>query len=516
MSRSAPTPRLAAPGAAAGGHARWDDTTGTGRVSAEPDPSGQPARADSTLGHSWHRLVHRARTSLRYRLVLMILATIVVSTVLASLLTYQAARVSLYHQLDLELTTIADQTAQQLAVDLSQASAVSTDSLQAENVAVMVVGANRDVSNLLGDAATDLTVGSTEIAVARIQTGSSARNGLGPGGVPFRIVAVPFTAADTGKAYALVIGRELGPTADGLAALSILQWIIGLATVAVAALAAFFVPRAVLEPINRLTEQVGAMTESDELAPIQIHGESEMADLERSFNSLIRSLSTSRDRQEQLIADASHELRTPLTSLKTNIELLIADDKTQMLPAGARGEILRDVDAQVGEFSSLVGDLVALSRDDLPVTNLAEVDFAAVVERAVVRARRRGPTLLFDVNLQPTYVRGDALMLERAVTNLLDNAVKFSPAHGAIVVRLGDDGLTIADQGPGISDVDIPHVFDRFYRSDSARNTPGTGLGLSIVAHTVTAHGGSVEAGRAAGGGALFTVRLPTIDPEDD
>ena len=468
------------------------------------------------MGKLWAALVHQARTSLRYRLVLMILATIVASTVLAGVLTFQAARLSLYHQLDRELTSIADQTAQQLAIDMSQTTAVSTDALQAENVAVMVVGANRDVSNLLGDASTDLTITSTEIAVARIQTGSSARNGLGPGEVPFRIVAVPFTAADSGKAYALVIGRELGPTADSLANLAALQWIIGLATALVAGAAAVFVARAILGPISRLTSQVTAMTESDQLSEIQVNGASEVADLERSFNSLVGSLSMSRDRQDRLIADASHELRTPLTSLKTNVELLIADDKTKMLPEGARTEILRDVDAQVGEFSSLVGDLVALSRDDLPMTNLAEVDFAAAIERAVVRAKRRGPSLTFDVRLRPTYVRGDALMLERAVTNLLDNAVKFSPAGGTISITLDDDGLAIADQGPGISDVDIPHVFDRFYRSDSSRNTPGTGLGLSIVAHTITAHGGSVEASSIPGGGALFRVRLPEIDPEDD
>ena len=112
--------------------------------------------------------------------------------------------------------------------------------------------------------------------------------------------------------------------------------------------------------------------------------------------------------------------------------------------------------------------------------------------------------------------------LERAITNLLDNAVKFSPPGGTITVRLDGDRLRISDEGPGIASGDLAHVFDRFWRSDSSRNTPGSGLGLSIVAQTIKSHGGWVKAGRAPSGGAQFTVRLPGSstppgqDPPDD
>ncbi len=117
--------------------------------------------------------------------------------------------------------------------------------------------------------------------------------------------------------------------------------------------------------------------------------------------------------------------------------------------------------------------------------------------------------MTFDVELDPFYVVGESDMLERAVTNLLDNAVKWSPPHGVIRVQLEGDRLRVADQGPGIAEDDLPHVFDRFYRADSSRNTPGTGLGLSIVAQTIAQHGGWVRAGRSAQGGAEFTVYLP-------
>ena len=188
-----------------------------------------------------------------------------------------------------------------------------------------------------------------------------------------------------------------------------------------------------------------------------------------------------------------------------------------MLPAGARGEILRDVAAQLGEFTSLVGDLVQLSREDQVAASPEAIDLREVVESALSRVKRRGPGLFWDVELSPLYLVGEPDALERAVTNLLDNAVKFSPPGGTVHVHLMGDRLRIADQGPGIAEEDLPHVFERFYRSDEARTTPGSGLGLSIVAQTIQAHGGWVKAGRSTEGGAEFTVRLPgsTVPPED-
>jgi two-component system sensor histidine kinase MprB len=223
---------------------------------------------------------------------------------------------------------------------------------------------------------------------------------------------------------------------------------------------------------------------------------------------MLRSLASSRERQAQLIADAGHELRTPLTSLRTNVDLLLADANTGLLKQQDRIEILGDVSAQLVEFTTLIGDLMQLARDET-AAQPEPLDFRNVVNAALDRVRRRGHGLAFDVELDPFYVIGDSDMLERAVTNLLDNAVKWSPPGGTIRVQLEGDRLRVADQGPGIAEHDLPHVFDRFYRGDASRNTPGTGLGLSIVAQTITQHGGWVRAGRSAQGGAEFTVRLP-------
>jgi two-component system sensor histidine kinase MprB len=169
---------------------------------------------------------------------------------------------------------------------------------------------------------------------------------------------------------------------------------------------------------------------------------------------------------------------------------------------------MNDVNAQLVEFTSLIGDLVALARDETSATP-EPLDFRDVVNAALDRVRRRAFGLHFDVELNPFYVVGDSDMLERAVTNLLDNAVKWSPPGGTVRVQLEGDRLRVADEGPGIAEADLPFVFDRFYRADTARNTPGTGLGLSIVAQTISQHGGWVKAGASAQGGAEFTAHLP-------
>ena len=463
---------------------------------------------------TWLR--HTVWASLRYRLVFLTALTIVIGAAISGVGTYQAARVSLYSQLDLELLSIAENTAGQIAVDFEENTVSSSSSLDAENVIMMVVGANTNTTPLVSDGASSVAIDYHEIAVARIQSGYSARDGLADTGVAYRIVAVPFVDAHSDDAYSLVIARNLGPTSTSLADLATLQWIIGLVAIGLCSFVAIFVAGATLNPIRQLTSIVSGITSTDELTTIEVRGPSEVADLERSFNLMMESLAASRKQQNRLIADASHELRTPLTSLRTNIELLIADESAEMLPEGARSAILSDVAAQLGEFTSLINDLVALSRGDAAPSNLIAIDFSAVVTRAIARAQRRGPSLIFDVSLEPVYVMGDTVTLERAVTNLLDNAVKFSPQGGTITVRLDSEGLVISDQGPGISDVDIPHIFERFYRSDSSRNTPGTGLGLSIVAHTITAHGGTVEVTRAESGGAQFTVHLPEVEPDED
>jgi two-component system sensor histidine kinase MprB len=206
------------------------------------------------------------------------------------------------------------------------------------------------------------------------------------------------------------------------------------------------------------------------------------------------------------VADASHELRTPLTSLRTNIEVLA---RNETMPAADRERLLGDVTGQLEELTGLVDDVVELARGAEAPLVMEDVRLDQLVERAVERARLHAPAARFELALRETLVRGAPDRLDRAVANLLDNAVKWSPPGKAVDVSVRDGAVTVRDHGPGIDAEDLPHVFDRFYRAPSARGTPGSGLGLAIVRQTADSHGGTVSAENADGGGAVLRLVLP-------
>ncbi|MEV4437640.1 HAMP domain-containing sensor histidine kinase [Streptomyces sp. NPDC049577] len=288
-----------------------------------------------------------------------------------------------------------------------------------------------------------------------------------------------------------------------------------------AATAGLWIARAALRPVDRLTGAVEHIARTEDLAVrIPVEGDDEIARLSRSFNSMTAALASSRDRQQQLIADAGHELRTPLTSLRTNIDLLARSEETgRAIPPDDRRALLASVKAQMTELAALIGDLQELARPDASPDSgpLQVVPLHEIAERALGRARLRGSGLAISAELDPWYVRAEPAALERAIVNLLDNAVKFSPPGGSIAVRLTGGELTVRDHGPGIPPEDLPHVFDRFWRSPSARSLPGSGLGLSIVARTVRQAGGEVVLRPADGGGTVAHVRLPgaAVEPPD-
>ncbi|HET9649717.1 MAG TPA: ATP-binding protein [Microlunatus sp.] len=422
---------------------------------------------------------------------------------------YVTLRYSLYRALDQEMVETASSLAVPTAQDIRTLNGLTERALRAGNISAAAVRADGTIF-YVPDERAHLVLGEDEVAIAKLQQGYSARNGFATNGEPYRIVAVPITELNDyyGK-YAMVLGRPLEATNRILSSLWLVLIVFGGAGVALAAVAGAAVARSSLRPVRELSAAVEHIAVTDDLRPIPVTGNDELSRLAEAFNRMLASLASSRDRQKQLIADAGHELRTPLTSLRTNIELLAADARSGMLRPEDRSEILRDVAAQLVEFTSLIGDLVQLARDESVAAAPEPIDFRDVVNAALDRVRLRGPGLTFDVELNPYYVVGESDTLERAVTNLLDNAVKWSPPGGVIRVQLEGDRLRVADQGPGINEADLPFIFDRFYRADTARNTPGTGLGLSIVASTAERHGGWVKAGRSAQGGAEFTLHLP-------
>jgi two-component system sensor histidine kinase MprB len=342
-----------------------------------------------------------------------------------------------------------------------------------------------------------------ELAVATGDSELSLRT-VRAGGTDYRVVAVPIPAR---PGFALVVAQSLTPQQHVLTKLGLVTLLFGIAGIITAGIAGWAVARNGLRPVRRLTAAAEDIARTERLAPIPVEGDDEIARLAKAFNQMLASLAASRDRQRRLVADAGHELRTPLTSLRTNIDLLTQAGGS--LPEDARTELLTDVRAQLEELTTLVGDLVELARDDPVPQVIGTVELHEVLDHAVARVRRRAPSLTFTVDAEPWYVEGDASALERALTNLLDNAAKWSPPAGTVRASLRGGVVTVDDEGPGIAETDLPHVFERFYRSPESRAMPGSGLGLSIVAQVAQRHAGAVEAGRSPSGGTRMTFRLP-------
>ncbi|GHB27399.1 MULTISPECIES: sensor histidine kinase [Streptomyces] len=361
-----------------------------------------------------------------------------------------------------------------------------------------------------------LPVSGEDLEVAKQERHYALHSATAENGTDMRVYTYPLDVRSPGSEpgnLAVTIARPMSEITDSLSTLAwVLLLVSGIGVVGAGA-AGLWVARTGLRPVDELTDAVEHVARTEDLTVrIPVEGEDEIARLSRSFNSMAGSLATSRDRQSQLIADAGHELRTPLTSLRTNIELLVRSDETgRAIPPDDRRALMASVKAQMTELAALIGDLQELSRPDAAQPGpLQVVALHDITRTALQRARLRGPELTITAELAPWYVRAEPAALERAVVNVLDNAVKFSPPGGTVEVVLHRGELTVRDHGPGIPAEELPHVFERFWRSPSARQLPGSGLGLSIVARTVQQAGGDIALRPASGGGGtVASIRLP-------
>ncbi|MBF8193604.1 HAMP domain-containing histidine kinase [Nonomuraea sp. K274] len=329
------------------------------------------------------------------------------------------------------------------------------------------------------------------------------RDGVTREGRSVRVVTTNF-----GPGVAVLEGRPLYHVQRTLRNTALALCAVAALGVLGAGWAGLTISRAALRPVGRLTGAVEHIARTEDLhTRIPVQGNDEIARLSSSFNAMTAALAGSRERQQQLVADAGHELRTPLTTLRTNIDLLLRSEQTgRSLDPDAKERLLINVKAQFAELTTLVADLLQLARGDTDHEPHVELGLHEVVTAAVERARLRGAEVATD--LKPWYVVGNAASLERAVLNLIDNAAKFSPGN-QVEVSLHNGRLTVRDHGPGLPEEELPHVFERFWRSPSARGLPGSGLGLAIVAQAVAEAGGQVKLANAPGGGAIATLDLP-------
>ncbi len=324
-------------------------------------------------------------------------------------------------------------------------------------------------------------------------------------GTEVRVYVGPF-----GDGQALQAARSLEDVNATMRRVTLVLVLVSLGGVVLAAMLGGIVGGSAMQPVRRLMRGTRYVAATQDLSRrVEAVGDDELAGLARSFNAMLEALAESRRAQRQLVADASHELRTPLTTVQANVELL---SRAHELSPVERVQLREDLLSQLRELTLLVGDLVELARERPPESDLEELDLAALVESCVERVRGHGPSVRFVADLEPSLVRADRVRLERAVTNLLDNARKWSPDGGTVEVEVTDGELVVRDEGPGIDAADRPHVFDRFYRSAESRRLPGSGLGLAIVRQVAEMHGGATWAtAPRLGRGAELHMRLPVL-----
>jgi signal transduction histidine kinase len=417
--------------------------------------------------------------SLRTRVAIAVGAVVFGALAVVAAVVYLAVGANLRGQDDESLVQVA-KMAPTIAAKLKQAGALG-----------QLVPFGDTQLQILPDAAAGPTTGFVNITDHDIQVADGSDKPYFQDEAYGRVVYRIYTMQFPGNPGALV--RVAQPVSAAAPTQTALGWLLAAlvpAGAVGAAVLARLAARRVLRPVGRLTETVERIRATGDLsAPIETPGQDEISRLGQSFAAMTAALDESVGAQRRLVADASHELRTPLTSLITNLELLAERPEDPSSP-----ELVAAALAEAGELRVLVNDLVELARDGRASFHIEDVRLDLVAERVTARAAGRVPGLRYELDCRPTLVRGDPDALERAIGNLVDNAVKWSPPEGRIRISAADGTVEVSDDGPGIPEDEMPYVFDRFYRSATARALPGSGLGLAIVRRIADMHDGTVEA----------------------
>jgi len=433
--------------------------------------------------------------SLRTRVAIAVGAVVFGALAIVAAVVYPAVGANLRGKNDASLVQVATE-APTIAAKLKQAGAVG-----------QLVPFGNTQLQILPDAKAGPTKGFVDITDHDVQVASGYDKPYfhdeAYGSVVYRIYTMQFP----GNPGVLV--RVARPASDAASTQKALGWLL-VALIPAGALGAAVVARLaagrVLRPVGRLTETVERIRATGDLsAPIGTPGHDEISRLGQAFAAMTAALDESAGAQRRLVADASHELRTPLTSLTTNLELLAEQPDDPHAPALAAAAL-----AEAGQLRVLINDLVELARDGRASFHIEDVRLDLVAERVAARAAGRAPGLRYELDCRPTLVRGDPDALERAIGNLVDNALKWSPPDGRIRISAAGGSVEISDDGPGIPADDLPYIFDRFYRSATARALPGSGLGLAIVRRIVGMHDGTVEA-IPLQQGVKFRISVPEI-----
>lgn len=440
--------------------------------------------------------------SLRLRIALLTAAAValVEIAIVASIYTVTTDR--LYAQAEQELRSAASVIVPVVAATGSLPLRPSQEPERPPNIPRLVSADGRIIA---GRPALDLRVSGAAREVAAGDRASSLEVQRS-GGEDFYLLSLPARPGLT-----LQVARSLASVEAIRAQLLVIATAFGGLGIIAALIAGGAVARGALLPLQRLSRAAERITRTGDLTQrVGANGHDELANFAKSFDAMLDRLQSTvaeveraRHAQRQLVADASHELRAPLAAVRANVELLALGSEA---PIGDRDELIADTVSGIERLTALVTQLIDLAREEQRTHERERVELDGLVAREVDRTQHRYPGIRFESRLRPTVVSGDPEALTRAVSNLLDNAGKWSPPGGTVHVELRDAVLEVRDEGPGIDETDLPHVFERFYRGSRAASVPGSGLGLAIVRQVMASHGGQVTARSGSGGGAAFTA----------
>ena len=478
----------------------------------EEPAAAEKVGAGARFRHTWRRF-----RSLKLRTRITLAATLAVALGIGAgvLFAYLAVRAELYGGVDNQLNRqVQGIQSFRGPTDVNRAGRIPTRSpfvkhRFGDTVAYFqVVDVNGKISQL-PDQTVTLPVDPVDKAVAARTTPEVYRS------IYFQGSHVRMVTAPMGDDTALQAAIPLTSVDDQLNRLGLQLLAAGLAGILLAAVLGWWVTRTALRPVGQLTEAAERIARTRDLAHRIDPGDSadrdELGRLAASFNAMLGAVQDSTDRQRQLVADASHELRTPLTSLRTNVEVL---RKIELLDPDDRERLIKSVLAGIDDLTGLVADTVELARGEEPPGSVELFRWDVLAERVTERARLLWSGVEFEFSAEPCTVAGVPDRLQRAMTNLIDNAAKFSGGTGTVEIALARGTLTVRDHGPGIPEPDLPHVFNRFYRAASMRDRPGSGLGLAIVAQVAESHRGAVAAANDPGGGAVLSLTVPLVDDD--
>ncbi len=430
--------------------------------------------------------------SLRWKIALALGALAALATIAVGMASYRSTRDRLYAEIDESLAN-----AERLLPVDPRGEVVTLERGPLAVYEVQVIDREGNVRFSTFDAAKAPTASQIELIGTRRE---SVVETVSVDGDPYRMRTVGFANG------ALQVARPLNEVERVLDSLRARTAVIVVLVTASAVLVGLLVAGRVTASLRRLTgaaETVGTTGRLDVEVPA--HGSDEVGRLGSAFRDMLGSLESSRAAQQRLVQDAGHELRTPLTSLRTNLDVLRRHPR---LAADERAHVIDDMHAETEQLVQLVNEIVAVASgasDDEPATRFSLGAAAAEVAERYERRPSRAVTLTAD----DSNVLAQRNAVQRAISNLLDNARKFDCTGGPIEVRVQEGTLEVLDRGPGIAEGELALVFDRFHRADEARSLPGSGLGLSIVRDVVERQGGTVAAANRPDGGAVVGFTLP-------